>query len=119
MKSVIVAFVILCTVGLAVWSYSEINTSKETLDEIAELNADIARSKSRLRKLNAEWAYQNRPERLAALALEKFEHLELTVLSRDHFVPLDQVPFANVYAAEPPLAPITTPVEIMNRGAAQ
>ncbi|MGV6839459.1 MAG: cell division protein FtsL [Planktomarina sp.] len=92
MKNFLVGFVILCTVGLAVWSYSEMNRTQETIDRIASLNHDIAVAKSNLRRLNAEWAYQNRPDRLAELSVRYFPALELGVMTQDHFARLEDIP---------------------------
>ncbi|MGB0799662.1 MAG: cell division protein FtsL, partial [Planktomarina sp.] len=96
--------------GLALWAYSENYTTKQTLDEVSQLNRDIVEAKSRLRVLNAEWAYLNRPERLLALANDNFDDLQLLQLTPDHFARIDEVPYPQA-----PLGPITEPVEVMSR----
>ncbi|MGB1235740.1 MAG: cell division protein FtsL [Planktomarina sp.] len=117
MRSFLTSCILLLTVGLAVWSYSEMNTTKVTLDRVEQLNRDIAVAKSRLRKLNAEWAYQNRPQRLEALAFKYSDELQLFPLTKDNFLPLSSLPKSNLN--ERILSAITTPVEVMDRGVTQ
>lgn len=110
MKSILLGFVILSVVGLAAWAYSENYTTKQTLDDVIALNQDIGQAKSRLRVLNAEWAYLNRPERLTELTKLNFDALQLLHLTPDHFADLNSVTGENAVAL-----PITTPIEVMNR----
>ncbi|MEM6306916.1 MAG: cell division protein FtsL [Pseudomonadota bacterium] len=94
MKGFLITCVVLLAIGLGIWAYTEINTTKITLDEVSDLQHDIVVAKARLRKLNAEWAYQNRPERLQALADKYFIELELRGLTLANFTPLNDIPMA-------------------------
>ncbi len=94
MKGVILSLVVAFVMVLAVWAYSENYTTQQSLDEVSALNRDIASAKARLRVLNAEWAWLNRPERLSELARINFEALELLHLNPNHFAKIDDIPMA-------------------------
>ena len=89
MKGVFLILSILGVLGLALWSYSEAQKTRETRQTIARLNGDIARASSRLRILNAEWAWLNRPERLLELTKLNFPDLQLLELEHHHFIDLE------------------------------
>lgn len=114
MKSFLLGLLVMGVMGLAVWAYSENYATKQSLDEVAQLNQDIAVAKSRLRVLNAEWAYLNRPERLLQLANANFDRLQLLQLTPDHFARIDEIPYP-----KPDLGPVVNSVEVMNREVAQ
>ena len=94
--------------ALAFWGYTENYTTKNTLDNITQLNEDIGLANSRLRVLRAEWAYLNRPERLLQLVNANFADLKLLQLTSDHFARLEQIPFQ-----VQDLGFITEPLEVM------
>ena len=94
--------------ALAFWAYTENYTTKNTLDNIAQLNEDIGLANSRLRVLRAEWAYLNRPERLLQLVNANFLDLKLLELTSDHFARLEQIP----YSAQG-LGLISQPIEVI------
>jgi hypothetical protein len=110
MKNLLLGCLVLAVMGLAFWAYTENYATKGSLDEIAQLNEDIGLALSRLRVLNAEWAYLNRPERLLQLVNANFDDLRLLQLTSDHFARLEQIPYPG-----PDLGPITEPIEVMNR----
>ena len=110
MKNLFLGCLVLSVMGLAFWAYTENYATKGSLDKIAQLNKDIGLAHSRLRVLNAEWAYLNRPERLLQLVNANFDDLRLLQLTSDHFVRLEQIPYPG-----PDLGPITEPIEVMNR----
>ena len=93
MKNLLLGFLIIGVMGLALWTYSENYVTKQSLDEIVQLNKNIAKARSRLRVLNAEWAYLNRPERLSKLVNANFDELKLLELTSKHFAGLEQIPF--------------------------
>lgn len=93
MRSIFASLTLVFVLGLAVWTYAENYRTNQVLDELQQLNRDMAVAKSRLRVLNAEWAYLNRPERLAELATLNFDQLKLLNLRPEHFLRIDQIPF--------------------------
>ena len=95
---------------LAVWAYRQNYETQASLREVRELRAEIAELRERAGVLRAEWAYLNRPERLADLADMNFDRLGLLPLRPDHFDYIDQI----TYPIEP-LPPIMVPVEVMSR----
>ena len=92
MKNLFLGCLVVTVMGLAFWAYTENYATKGSLDKIAQLNKDIGLAHSRLRVLNAEWAYLNRPERLLQLVNANFDDLRLLQLTADHFARLEQHP---------------------------
>lgn len=110
MKNLFLGCLVVTVMGLAFWGYTENYATKGSLDKIAQLNEEIGLAHSRLRVLNAEWAYLNRPERLLQLVNANFDDLRLLQLTSDHFARLEQIPYPG-----PDLGLITEPIEVMNR----
>ena len=100
----------LFVMALAVWAYRQNYETQASLREVAQLRSEIAGLRERAGVLRAEWAYLNRPERLADLADINFDSLGLLPLRPDHFGHIDQI----TYPIEP-LPPIMVPVEVMSR----
>jgi hypothetical protein len=98
------AFVIaaLMVFGLGFWAYQENYRTQGSLREVRELHDRIGAAHARLRMLNAEWAYLNRPDRLADLAGLNFDRLGLLPMSPDSFGRIDQV-----LTAPEPIQPLT------------
>ncbi len=94
MKGLCLGVLIACVLGLAVWAYSENYTTQQSLSQVDAINRDIATARARLRVLNAEWAWLNRPERLSELARLNFEALQLLHMNPDHFADIDAIPMA-------------------------
>ena len=110
MKGFFFALAALCVMGLAVWAYQQNYATQAALKEVNGLRDDIVELRERANVLRAEWAYLNRPERLADLADLNFDQLGLLPLRPDHFGRIEQV----TYPIEP-LDPITVPIEVMSR----
>ena len=109
MKNLFLGCLVLMVMALAFWGYTENYTTKNTLDNISQLNEDIGLANSRLRVLRAEWAYLNRPERLLQLVNANFSDLKLLQLTSDHFARLEQIPYPGQ-----DLGLITEPIEATN-----
>ena len=110
MKNIFLGCLVMMVMGLAFWGYTENYTTKNTLDDITELNKDIGLAHSRLRVLSAEWAYLNRPERLLQLVNANFDDLKLLILTSDHFARLEHIPYP-----EPDIGSITKPIKALKR----
>lgn len=93
MRSFFVVVTGMMVMLLAVWAYRQNYATQASLGEVRELRAEIADLRGRAGVLRAEWAYLNRPERLADLADMNFERLRLLPLRPDHFRRIDSIPF--------------------------
>lgn len=109
MRSVFFVLTALLVMLLAVWAYRQNYATQAALREVHDLRTEIADLRERAGVLRAEWAYLNRPERLADLADLNFDRLGLLPLRPDHFGRIDQI----AYPVEP-LSRITIPVEVMS-----
>ncbi len=98
----------LAVMGLAFWAYQENYKTQAGHREVREpARARSASAHERLSVLRAEWAYLNRPDRLADLADLNFDRLGLLPLMPDAFGAVDQI----IYPL-PPILPITNPIEL-------
>jgi hypothetical protein len=79
-------------VAVAYWAYTENYTTQASSRRVDELHKQIADEKEAISIMNAEWAYLNRPERLADLADLNFQTLQLVPLAAQHFAELDTIP---------------------------
>ena len=108
MKSVFYVLTALAVMGLAVWAYRQNYETQAKLREVRELRTEIADLRERASVLRAEWAYLNRPERLADLADMNFDRLGLLPLRPDHFGSVDQITY-----------PVENATEVMDRGVSE
>jgi len=108
MRSLMFAMTTLMVIGLAFWAYRENYRTQEAQTRAERLQVEIGEARQRLRVLNAEWAYLNRPDRLMDLVEINFDRLGLLPLQPHQFGRIDQV----AYAA--PLLPITNSVDVSN-----
>ncbi len=107
MRVVLYILVSLGVIALAFWAYRENYATQQALGEADKLHANIRASHSRLAVLKAEWAYQNRPDRLRDLAELNFERLGLLPLHPDQFGKVDQITYP-----PKPLIDITNSVDV-------
>ena len=107
MRTILYLLTSLSVIALAFWAYRENYATQQALSEADRLHANIRAAHARLAVLKAEWAYQNRPERLQDLVQINFERLELLPLRPDQFGHIDQV----TYPVIEPL-PITDPIDV-------
>lgn len=92
MRSLFYVLSALAVIGLAYWAYHENYQTQAAISHAEQLERDIAQARQRLRVLNAEWAYQNRPDRLRQLADMNFDRLQLIPIQVQQFGPIDQIP---------------------------
>ena len=95
--------------GMAFWAYQENYKTQAAIKDVRDLHAQIGAAHERLGMLRAEWAYLNRPDRLADLADLNYDRLGLLPLMPDAFGQVDQI----IYPI-PPILPITDPIELSN-----
>ena len=101
-KGLAIVLAALAVMGLGFWAYQENYRTQGALREVRDMQASIGAAHARLRMLNAEWAYLNRPDRLQDLVDLNFERLGLVPLSPEAFGQINQV------AVPPePIAPLT------------
>ncbi len=109
MRSVFYILSAIMVIGLAFWAYRENYRTQEAQARSVELQTQISEARQRLRVLNAEWAYLNRPDRLRDLAEINFDRLGLLPLRPVQFGRIDQVSYP-----EPEPLPITNPIDVIN-----
>ena len=85
LRSLIYTLTFAFLVGLAFWAYQENIKTKTVIAKTEQLQKDIGIARARLSILNAEWAYLNRPERLAELVDLNFDQLQLVPLRASNF----------------------------------
>ncbi|MGI3209712.1 cell division protein FtsL [Roseovarius tibetensis] len=114
MRSLLYVLTSLAVIGLAFWAYRENYRTQEAQDRAQHLQQALGDARQRLRVLNAEWAYLNRPDRLMDLVEMNYESLGLMPMQPYQFGRIDQVAFP-----PPPALPITNPVDVSNMEPAQ
>ena len=107
MRAILHILTTIAVIALAFWAYRENYATQQALSEADKLHANIRAAHSRLAVLKAEWAYQNRPDRLRDLAEINFGRLGLLPLHPDQFGSVDEVTYPPA-----PLLPITNGVDV-------
>lgn len=72
-------------VGLGHWAYSQNLDTQASIRAVQALQDQIGAERERLDRLEEEWAYQRRPDRLRALVDLNFERLQLIPMTPQHF----------------------------------
>lgn len=93
MRGVLYILSCLAVIGLAWWAYRENYATQAALREVGTLQREIARLREALAVQRAEWAYLNRPDRLAALVALNFDRLQLMPMEAGQFGAIGQVPY--------------------------
>lgn len=89
----------------ATWAYRVNYATQEAVNRVADLRGRINAEREALSVLHAEWAYLNRPDRLAALIKGPGSTLGLVPLTPEQFGEAAMVPFP----PEPELTTGATP----------
>ena len=95
MKGLIYVGLALAVMGLGFWAYRENYATQASLREVREVRAEIAAMQARLDRLDAEWAYLNRPDRLRDLVELNFRRLELLPMRPESFATVEGIPMPN------------------------
>lgn len=119
MRTVFYVLTAMAVIALAFWAYHENYQTQAALKQSERLQRDISNARQRLRVLNTEWAYLNRPDRLRDLAEINFDTLMLLPLEPHQFGKVDQVAYPPQNVDEDELLPITDPVDVTSVGADQ
>ncbi|MGK7653434.1 MULTISPECIES: cell division protein FtsL [unclassified Roseovarius] len=110
MRSFFYVMTAVMVIALAFWAYRENYETQAALSRSEAVQQKIADQRQRLRVLNAEWAYLNRPDRLRDLVEINFDQLGLLPFQPYQFGKIDQV----AYPSEGPL-PISNVIDVMER----
>ena len=92
MRSAIVILSFLSMLASGFWAYRENYATKEALREASRLGSEISRLQEAITVQRAEWAYLNRPDRLAELAAANFDRLGLLPMLPEQFAETRQLP---------------------------
>ena len=96
MRVIIYSFSVISVMVLAYWANSESYKTKAVISSSKELKSEIGELKEKLYVLNAEWAYLNRPDRLADLVKWNYEELGLIPISAENFQSLSKIILSNI-----------------------
>lgn len=84
---------LLPVVILGWWVYGEADATGVAVENKKALETRISHNRETLSRLNAEWAYLNRPARLEPLVEEHFEELHLVPITSKAYGSIDRVAF--------------------------
>ncbi|MEL6531740.1 MAG: cell division protein FtsL [Pseudomonadota bacterium] len=78
-------------VGLGHWAYSQNIDTQASIRAVQALQDQIGAERERLDRLEEEWAYQRRPDRLRALVELNFERLQLIPMTPQHYGAVSEI----------------------------
>ena len=93
MKAFVTVAMAAMIVAVASWAYAVNYDTRAVGNEVAALEADIARAQSTIEVLRVEWAFLNRPDRLRALVREHADVLGLMPADPGHFGEIARIPY--------------------------
>lgn len=94
MRPLFVILAFLAVLASGFWAYKENYATKQALKDANRLNREIAALRESIAVQRAEWAYLNRPDRLADLVSVNFDRLQLLPMQPSQFAPLRDLPAA-------------------------
>lgn len=106
---------------MAVWAYGVNYKTMSGFDRVDDLRHQIAEEREALQVLRVEWAYMNRPERLARLVSLHNDRLGLVPMGPESLQEAIVIPFPNgklevevplATAAEGPPIPLGRPASL-------
>lgn len=106
------ALLALAALGIAGWTYGVNYDTRAALDRISDLRIKIADEREEIQVLRVEWAWLNRPDRLARLVRRYEDKLALIPLTPAAFGYVAAVPY-------PPGPPKDAPAEVPSALVAQ
>lgn len=80
-------------VAVATWAYRVNYATHDALDGVQALNRAIAQERDAINVLEIEWAYLNRPERLAQLVGQHSDALGLMPMDPGHYGEIAMISF--------------------------
>lgn len=92
MRGIVLIPSAMVVMGLAVWAYQENYRTQAAAQKAETVAQEIGALRERRKLLEAEWAYLNRPARLADLAELSFPQLGLLPMRPEQFGTIDDVP---------------------------
>ncbi|MAQ36080.1 MULTISPECIES: cell division protein FtsL [Thioclava] len=106
-----------CVLALAFWAYHVNYDTQDRIDELRDLNREIASLNEGLSVLNAEWAYLNRPQRLRELVNLNFTSLRLLPMTPEQFGTVAQIAYPTPQADDADasgtdLSGLSDPIEV-------
>ncbi len=93
-------------IATATWTYQIKHDAEAKLDEIRELNRQIALERETIELLKADWAHLSHPSRLQALVERYQAELGLQVTDSNQIIDVDELPDAPVFDPGDPLGDI-------------
>ncbi|MBK4216663.1 cell division protein FtsL [Paracoccus caeni] len=101
MRSLTYLACVLVVMALAFWAYRENYSTQAAIDEMRQVQREIAGLREDLGVLRAEWAYLNRPERLRDLVELNFDRLQLMPLAAGQVIDLGNIDYPKPPAPQP------------------
>jgi hypothetical protein len=92
MRPLFVILAFLSVLASGFWAYRENYATKQLITERRALNTQITSLREGIAVQRAEWAYLNRPNRLAELVEVNFDRLRLMPMEPRQFAPLGALP---------------------------
>jgi hypothetical protein len=111
MRSLLLGLAAVAVMGLAFWAYRENYATQQAAKELAALHRQIGTLRDAIAVQRAEWAWLNRPDRLAELTAANFDRLGLLPMAPEQFSSAARLPDPLVPEAE-----VASPVDTAAQG---
>ncbi len=100
MRTILILMAGFGVLSLAFWAYRENYATQQALREVAALQREVAALREAIAVNRAEWAYLNRPDRLAELVVANVGALPLFAITPEQFAALSNLPLPSVAPAD-------------------